>query len=134
MGTDRPIHLSFDWNTLRASGSKGEASYEFDLVPGALDKLSYQVQMQIDLIANPKSTAFDYRVANYSRLSTYSFRYAGAEKLNTNLGQRETLVFKRDKKNKQIKLWIAPRENYLPIKIEQIEDGDRTIGEIRNWV
>lgn len=134
LGTDRPIHLSFDWNTLRASGSKGEASYEFDLVPGALDKLSYQVQMQIDLIANPKSTAFDYRVANYSRLSTYSFRYAGAEKINTNLGQRETLVFKRDKKNKQIKLWIAPRENYLPIKIEQLEDGDRNIVEIRNWV
>ena len=78
-------------------------NYEFDLVPGALDKLSYQVQMQIDLIANPKSTEFDYRVANYSRLSTYSFEYAGTEEITTNLGQRETLVFKRDKKNKDRK-------------------------------
>jgi len=134
LGTDRPIHVSFDWDTLRASGSKGKANYEFDLVPGTLDKLSYQVQMQIDLIANPKSTAFDYRVATYSRLSTYSFKYAANENITTNLGPRETLVFKRDKKNKQIKLWIAPRENYLPIKIEQLEDGDRNVVEIRNWV
>ena len=134
LGTDRPIHVSFDWSTLRASGSKGKANYEFDLVPGALDKLSYQVQMQIDLIANPNSTRFDYRVANYSRLSTYRFTYAGAEKISTHLGLRETLVFKRDKKNKQIRLWIAPRENYLPIRIEQLEDGDRNVVEIRNWV
>lgn len=133
LGTDRPIHVYFDWDAMRANGSKGDNKYEFDLQPGVLDKLSYQVQMQLDLLADPQLKALEYSVANYSGLRSYRFDFATSETIDTRLGARDTLVFQREKKDSTIKLWIAPQQNFLPVKIEQIEDGDSNVVMIRSW-
>lgn len=133
LGTDRPIHVYFDWPKMRASGAKGDKTYDFELMPGVLDKLSYQVQMQLDFLANPKQRAMHYTVANYSGLRDYRFDYANTETIDTRLGARETLVFQREKKDSTIKLWISPAQNYLPVKIEQEEDGESNVVLIRSW-
>ncbi|MBT8151455.1 MAG: DUF3108 domain-containing protein, partial [Gammaproteobacteria bacterium] len=133
LGTDRPIHVYFDWENMQANGAKGKRKYEFALEPGVLDKLSYQVQMQLDLLAQPERPALIYKVANYSGLRDYQFDFALRETIETRLGSRETLVYQRDKKDSTIKLWIAPQQNYLPVKIEQLEDGDSNVVIIKSW-
>lgn len=133
LGTDRPIHVYFDWKNMKASGGKGDKEYAFDLQPGVLDKLSYQVQMQLDLIANPGRPELGYTVANYNGLRDYLFAYSKKERIDTRLGERDTLVYQREKKDSTITLWIAPAQNYLPVKIEQEEDGDSNVVVIRSW-
>ncbi|MBT8148383.1 MAG: DUF3108 domain-containing protein [Gammaproteobacteria bacterium] len=133
LGTDRPIHVYFDWTNMQVNGSKGSKKYTYALQPGALDKLSYQVQMQLDLIREPQTRVFDYIVANYGNMKNYRFDYTNNETINTRLGSRDTMVFERNKKDRVIRLWIAPEQNYLPVKIEQLEDGDSNVVEIRSW-
>ncbi|MGB5325820.1 MAG: DUF3108 domain-containing protein [Pseudomonadales bacterium] len=133
LGTDRPVHVYFDWASMRASGAKGDNTYEYELLPGVLDKLSYQVQMQLDLLANPRQRALSYTIANYSGLRDYRFDYTATETIDTRLGPRETLVYQREKKDSTIRLWIAPVQNYLPVKIEQEEDGDSNVVLIKSW-
>jgi len=133
LGTDRPIHVYFDWANMQVKGSKGSKKYTYELQPGVLDKLSYQVQMQLDLIRAPQTRAFDYTVANYAGLKNYRFAYTNNETIETRLGSRETMVFERNKRDRTIRLWISPEQNYLPVKIEQLEDGDSNVVEIKSW-
>lgn len=133
LGSDRPIHIHFDWETMKVSGTKGKNEYSYDLEPGTLDKLSFQVQMQIDLLLNNQLKAAEYRIAKHNRLSTYEFSYRQNENIDTELGDQNTLVFERTKEKRQTRLWISPEQNYLPIKIENRDDGERNVLVIRSW-
>lgn len=133
LGTDRPIHVYFDWENMQVNGSKGKKDYQFALQPNAQDKLSYQVQMQLDLLANPDTKAVNYTVAAYNGLKQYQFEYQHNDKVETKLGSRESLLFERYKKDKTIKVWVAPEHYYLPVKVEQIEGDSNNVLLIKSW-
>jgi len=133
LGSDRPVHVYFDWENMKVRGSKGDKKYHFDLEENVLDKLSFQVQLQIDLLQNNKLTAANYRIARYNRLSDYSFSYLQKERIDTELGPQQTLVFERKKNDGSTKLWISPEQNYLPVKIENVDDGKSNTILIRSW-
>lgn len=133
LGTDRPIDVYFDWEAMKVSGSKGKHSYEFALEPDTLDKLSFQVQLQLDLLMNKGLDSAHYRIAKHNRISDYQFNYVRNERIETELGIQNTLVFERTKDDGSTILWISPEQNYLPIKIESIEDGDSNVMLIRSW-
>lgn len=132
LGSDRPIHIDFDWETMQAHGSKGDKSYSFALDPNSLDRLSFQVQMQLDLLNDNSLTQFNYRVANYREMRDYVFNLEKQETLSTKLGTFETLVFRRDKKDASIRLWMSPEQYYLPVKVEQTGEDSNTV-VIKGW-
>ena len=133
LGTDRPVHIYFDWEKMEASGSKGKNKYVFALEPNTLDKLSFQVQLQIDLLHNKQLASTNYRIARYNRLADYQFSYLHNESIDTELGAQNTLVYERKKKDGGTKLWISPEQNYLPVKIENVDDGKSNVMLIRSW-
>jgi len=132
LGTDRPIQINFDWENMTAQGSKGKKSYTFDLDPDSLDRLSFQVQMQLDLINDRDITLFDFRIADYSGMRNYKFEFEKNETVDTRLGSFETLVFKREKSDSTIRLWMSPQQFYLPVKVEQTGEDANTV-VIRGW-
>lgn len=132
LGSDRPIHIYFNWDTMEASGQKGEKNYTFPLEIGALDKLSFQVQMQLDLINDRTLQTVDFKVASHSGLRNYQFVLEGTETIETKLGDFETLVFRRDKKDASIRLWMSPEQYYLPIKVEQTGEDANTV-VLKSW-
>ncbi len=132
LGSDRPIHIEFDWENMMVYGSKGDKSYSFPLEPNSLDRLSFQVQMQLDLINDKSLAQFNYRIANYNGMRDYLFELEKRETLETRIGEFDTLVFKRDKKDSSIRLWMSPKQFYLPVKVEQTGDDANTV-VIRGW-
>ncbi|MBT6578777.1 MAG: DUF3108 domain-containing protein [Cellvibrionales bacterium] len=133
LGTDKPIHIVFDWENMLVNASKGDKKYQFALEPNTLDRLSYQVQMQIDLLIKPNSEQFDYTVANHDRLARYSFNFEKREVIETKLGSASSLIFKREKKDKVTRIWLSPEQYYVPVKIEQTEDNQSSVIAIKNW-
>ncbi len=132
LGSDRPVHVYFDWEKMQASGEKGKKKYSYPLEPGTVDKLSFQVQMQLDLIRNSSLQSMEYKVAAHSGLREYKFTLEGQESLKTNLGKFDTLVFRRDKKDSTIRLYMSPEQYYLPIKVEQTGEDANTV-VLKSW-
>lgn len=132
LGSDRPIHIEFDWENMQAKGSKGDKEYTFTLDSNSLDRLSFQVQMQLDLINDKTLKEFNYRIANYNGMRDYRFEFEKNESVDTRIGTFDTLVFKRDKKDSTIRLWMSPKQFYLPVKVQQTGDDANTV-VIRGW-
>jgi len=133
LGTDKPIHIIFDWENMQINASKGDKKYQFALEPNTLDRLSYQVQMQIDLLIKPDSEQLNYTVANHDKLARYSFNFEKQEVIETKLGSASSLIFKREKKDKVTRIWLSPEQYYVPVKIEQTEDNQSSVIAIKNW-
>lgn len=134
LGSDRPIHIYFDYDNNQINASKGKDKYQFALQPGTLDKLSYQVQMQIDLLERPQAKNLAYTVANHDRLKKYAFTYQQTDIIDTQLGEVEALLFKRRKNEKKsTEIWLSPLQYYLPVKIQQTEGKDKSVASIKYW-
>ena len=133
LGTDKPIHILFDWDNMLINASKGDKQYQFTLEPNTLDRLSYQVQMQIDLLINPDSKQLNYTVANHDKLAHYAFNFEQQELIETELGKSLSKVFKREKKDKITRIWLSAEQYYVPVKIEQTEDDKSSVIAIKHW-
>lgn len=133
LGTDKPIHIIFDWENNLINASKGDKEYQFALEPNTLDRLSYQVQMQIDLLISPDIKALNYTVANHDKLSQYAFSYEKQEVIKTELGDTLSRIFKREKKDKTTRIWLSADQYFVPVKIEQTEDNQSSVIAIKNW-
>ena len=133
LGTDKPIHIVFDWDNMLINASKGDKQYQFTLEPNTLDRLSYQVQMQIDLLIKPDSKQLDYIVANHDKLAQYAFNFEQQEVIETELGKVSSQVFKREKKDKTTRIWLSSEQYYVPVKIEQTEGEQSSVIAIKQW-
>lgn len=133
LGTDKPIHINFDWENNLINASKGDKEYQFPLEPNTLDRLSYQVQMQIDLLISPDTEALNYTVANHDKLAHYAFNYEKQEVIKTEIGDTLSRIFKREKKDKTTRIWLSEEQYFVPVKIEQAEDKQSSVIAIKHW-
>ena len=133
LGTDKPTHILFDWENNIINASKGDDEYQFALEPNTLDRLSYQVQMQIDLLIKPDSEQLNYIIANHDRLARYVFNFEKQEVIATELGDTLSRIFKREKRDKTTRIWLSQEQYFVPVKIEQTEDNKSSVIAIKNW-
>jgi len=87
------------------------------------DKLSYQLQMRVDLMNSPAQERFEYTATDGQRLIFYSFQRLAVEVLDTPLGKLETIKFSqhRPDKDSEMFLWLAPKLDYLLVQFDEIE-------------
>lgn len=133
LGSDKPIHILFDWENNVANASKGKEKTVLPLLPGTQDKLSYQLQMQLDLLRDPQKESLSYVVASHNKIRSYDFTLLKEEMLNSKLGSEQTRVYQRQKRDKTTSVWLSPKQYYLPLKIERNEDGKVSVLKIKNW-
>ncbi len=124
VGKDRTAELSFDWKKKTVTNNVQKTSWQMDIAQKVQDKLSYQIQMQQDLLNGQKS--FTYQIADGGRLKEYKFTIVGEEMLDTPLGKVNTIKVKRSRDNDErvTYAWLAKDWSYLLVRLQQEEKGD----------
>jgi len=127
LSQDRSVSLSFDWanNIALNNGSKKTVQ----LKPGVSDKLSYQLQMQANVCANPdKYTGEDFTVVDRNKLKTYRVELVGRDVQKTPIGMLSTIhlkQFRPDKRDgKDTHIWLAADWHCLLVRLDQYEGSD----------
>ncbi|MEO8063263.1 MAG: DUF3108 domain-containing protein [Pseudomonadota bacterium] len=122
-GTDekeRPIDLKFDWDKKRVTGTAKERAVDLELPEGAQDAMSLQIASMRNLAANKLQSSVWMIDAN--KLKEYELRLEGNARIDTELGELDTVVYVSQRKNtdRYTKTWVAPTLGYLPVKAESI--------------
>jgi hypothetical protein len=120
---DKMLSMEFDWTNKQVSIDDKKHPWTLDLETGVLDKLVYQISLMRDLDRGVEQV--DYRIADGGRLKTYKIRVLGKETVSTPLGDIDTVKLTRerdDESDRQTTLWCAPALDYLPVKLEHLED------------
>lgn len=127
LSKDRSLALSFDWphNTVTETISKKA----LQLQPHVYDKLSYQVQMQMNVCADPEHfTGENFTVVDRGKLKTYRVELVGFEPQKTPAGILDTIhlrQFRPDKRDgKDTMIWLAKDWHCLLVRLDQHEGND----------
>lgn len=125
LGKDRDADLSFDWNKQTVTNKVQQTNWKMDISQRVQDKLSYQIQLQQDLLNGHKN--FSYQIADGGRLKEYKFVTLGEEILDTPLGKVATIKVKRSRDNDErvTYAWLAKEWNYLLVRLQQEEKGSK---------
>ena len=126
LGKDRDADLQFNWDTQSVINHVQKSTWKMGITDAVQDKLSYQAQLQLDLLKGLES--FSYHIADGGRLKDYNFIIVGEEQLDTPLGQVNTIKVKRSRENddRVTYAWLAKDWKYLLVRLQQEEDGKKT--------
>lgn len=119
--------IRFNPSTKLISTQKDDKSRSFAWKSGVLDELNAELQIREDLKrAGLKST---YLIADAKEVESRRFVRQGNEKVSTNYGTFDTVkvVLKHSKPNRATTFWLAPKLDYLPVKVNH-QDGNASYG------
>jgi len=130
-GAKKDFTLSFDYasNTVHLGGQP--RSWSADMPANVLDKLVYQIQLMLDLPAEP--TTLEYAIADKGKLKVYRITNHGRETTDTGVGQLTTIKLQRgdDDSERRTTVWCAEELGWMPVKVEyRDEDGSVTVAVI----
>jgi hypothetical protein len=123
LGIKKTEKLSYDREAGVANYKTKKKKRQVTLEDGYLNRLTYQVQLQRDLIN--KVSPLQYQVISRGRLKEYNFETQGEETLDTPLGKIKALKVKRIREDdeRETLFWFAPEWNYLLVQLWQREEG-----------
>ena len=123
-GNKRREETVFDHRNRRITNTYKKETVDLPYAGNVLGPLSYQIQMQLDLLAGTRE--FSYPVVTRGRIKDYLYRITREETIDTPLGKIDTLVLERvrDDDERETYLWLAEKFQYLPVKLLQREDGE----------
>jgi Protein of unknown function (DUF3108) len=117
---------SFDWQAGVVRIDRDGGPRELELTAGVLDRGSLQVSLMRDMALG--GALGPYVLADDDSLTTYEagFDDSGDVSTDTELGRFETRRFvqHREGSSRSTVLSVAPALRYLPVKIEQIRNGE----------
>jgi len=125
--SNRRATLEFNWKENKVLNDVQGVPWSMEIPDNAIDKLGYQLQIKLDLMAGKRDLV--YQVADGGYLKEFRFNIEGEETVNTELGEVTAVVIKKvrsgsDKRDST--LWFAKEWDYLLVKLIQIEsDGER---------
>jgi Protein of unknown function (DUF3108) len=119
--------LHYDWVHGRVSGIARGKAIDLAIPPGTQDAMTIRAAVIADLLAGREPQ--EYTMLDGDELKVYVYRRLGTARLNTALGEVDTLLFSSDRKGsngrgRTWQYWYAPSLDYLPVRIEQREDGN----------
>jgi hypothetical protein len=122
---NRNEHYVYDWDTQRAQVNYRGEQKTLKIPVGTLDNFSLQLALIQD--AGEGREKMTYPVISKGELKTYTFINLGTETVETRLGDFEAIGLERrkdDENNTTYTTWYAPELHYLPVKLENREQGD----------
>jgi hypothetical protein len=127
LGKSRRASIDFDWSEGKATTVVKETPWKMSVDVGTQDKLSYQLQMRLDLKAGRREMT--YRVADGGKLKTYAFAVTGEEPVETPLCTFDAIRVMRDRgegSERETLIWFAPELDYLIVRLQQTEPDGKT--------
>jgi hypothetical protein len=128
IGKNRDATLRFDWAALQVENDVQARPWKMSIPLGALDKLSYQLQMRHDLAAAHHHDLpwpdLTYQVADGGKLKTYQFSVVGLELVTTPVGKFNALRVTRVRKDSDriTDFWLAPEYDFMLVRFIQKEE------------
>lgn len=109
--------IKFNPSAKTITTSKDKENRSFAWKAGVLDELNAELQIREDLKAGGLKS--NYHLADAKEIEARKFVKAGAEKIKTNYGTFDTVkvVMKHDKPGRETIFWLAPKLDYLPVKV-----------------
>jgi len=124
---ERNVTVEFDWDENQIINSVNGSTWKMPGVEGVLDKLLYQYSLMRDMRSG--QTHFTYTIADGGTEKLYVFESLGEEVIETPLGKMRTIkvVRHREDSDRKSTFWSAPDIDYLPVKLENVDDGVTTL-------
>jgi hypothetical protein len=122
---NRNEHYQYDWTRNVADVYSRGQQRTLKIPDGTLDNSSLQLALIQD--ARKRAKTYRYPVISRGELKTYVFRNLGTETVESELGRFETVKLERrknDEENTTYTAWYAPKLSFLPVKVENREEGD----------
>ncbi len=123
--TKRAIDATFNWGQRQLYFQRGDKSGTAALTAGTLDRMTMTVAMMGTL--TPDFQSLTLEVFDGGRLKQVELINEGRETLKTVLGTVETVKVRTRNaasSTRETITWFAPSINNLPVRIEQIKNGD----------
>ncbi|NNP72248.1 hypothetical protein A7P53_07185 [Acinetobacter defluvii] len=114
--------IKFNPSAKTINTNKRDKARSFAWKAGALDELNAELQVREDLKGSGLKSS--YLIADAKGLDTRRFVKQGNESVKTSYGTFDTIkvVLTHDNKSKQSVFWLAPKLDYLPVKMSH-QDG-----------
>lgn len=115
--------INFDYqNNIAIDITNGETK-KLTIGERTTDRQIAQILLMIDMFNNEDD--LNYEVINKQELKPYNFNKSELEKIDTELGELNTIkvVRKRKGSSRETTLWLAEGLLYLPVRIKQTKDG-----------
>lgn len=122
LGRSRKGELTFDWEAGELIDNVKDERVEIDTSKNIQDRLSFQLQMQIDLNNGKEKLA--YHIADGAKFRDYDFAVIDREELDTPLGEVTTAKIERTREDSDrvTYAWTAPEHNNMLVRLQQ-DDG-----------
>jgi hypothetical protein len=119
--------IKFNPNAKTIQTSKDKEQRSFAWKAGVLDELNAELQIREDIKANGLKS--QYWIADAKEVESRRFVQQGSEKIETKYGTFDTIkvVMKHDKPGRETIFWLAPKLDYLPVKVTH-EDKKTSYG------
>jgi hypothetical protein len=127
----KTAEVRFNWRTRQAFTTRDDRKGQYTLLPGAIDPLSFEIQMRRDL-ADLGKLAKSYFMADPKKLRELKFVMQGEETIDTPYGRLNTLRISRlhDDPERQTTFWLAKDMNLIPAKVIQNDEGAMYVLEL----
>lgn len=116
----RTLQQTFDWEKATVASRLDQVLTEYEIDRPTYDLNAYQLNLMVALARGERE--FVFNIAGKHGPRTYDIRHVGDEAVRTDLGTLDTVVVQR-KSNQTTTLWCAEKLNFLPVRIEHIENG-----------
>lgn len=111
------MSIKFNPSAKTITTSKDKENKSFAWKAGVLDELNAELQIREDLKGSGLKS--NYLLADAKEIESRKFIKQGSEKIKTNYGTFDTVkvVMKHDKPGRETIFWLAPKLDYLPVKV-----------------
>ena len=117
--------LVFDFTKGMVTGGRNGP---LPIEPGTLDRLSVQQAARLWVkthLREKNPGTFVTAIADHKRVKQYTFAIKGTGRVDTPAGNFEAVQFERiDDPKTTLRFWLSPAKDYMPVKVQHIEDGD----------
>jgi hypothetical protein len=121
--TKRDVHVTYDWEHGRVTGTYENAKMDMALQPATQDEMSVQVALIYELVHG--RTPERFLMLDKQAVREYTYALDHKETLDTSFGKVSTILFNATKQySKRItKFWCDPNRGYLPVRVQQVNEG-----------
>lgn len=129
----RENHIKFDWQSGEGRYVHKKKKGTFELVDGMQDPLTSTLLLALEIQAGKAKIQFMEAKDNDQELR--KFILLDKPTLNTPAGKIKTYHLKRlhDDKKRQTEIWLHHDYPFIPIKVEQNDDGDHFLLELTGF-
>ena len=115
------MSINFNPSTKLINTKKDDTKRSFAWKAGVLDELNAELQLREDLKKGTLRT--NYLLADAKEIESRKFVKQGNEKVTTSYGTFDTMkvVLKHDKPGRETIFWLAPKLDYLPVKVTHVD-------------